>query len=99
MARAKRLGITDRDDFSLGTLANRVEAFGVKATAVGKALGLGCRLKLSGNHDYELLVNNGIVLAGRIEANGRRTKLFEGGTSVEATWSTLLKTIETEEKR
>jgi hypothetical protein len=54
-------------------------------------LGLGCRLELaSPNRSYEVLVNNGTALLGRVEKDGRRVKLCEGGTNIEATWEKLL---------
>ena len=50
--------------------------------------------------DYEMVLDGrGSVLLGKVEANGQRIRLAEGGSNIEATWTMLLKTVETEEKR
>ncbi len=98
VTRARALGLTAREYSHLGEFSNNADKLGLKSVSVGKAPGLGCRLKLSGRHDYEVLLNNGIALLGRVEASGKRIKLHEGGTNVESTWNMLLKTIERDER-
>ena len=83
VTRARALGLTAREYSHLGEFSNNADKLGLKSVSVGKAPGLGCRLKLSGRHDYEALLNNGIALLGRVEASGKRIKLHEGGTNVE----------------
>jgi hypothetical protein len=101
LAAAGLHGITDREYFALGKFSNAADKLGLKTTSIGRGplLGVGCRLQLSGNYNYEVLLNGGIMLLGRIEKDGKRIKLCEGGTNTEAQWTLLLKTVEKEEKR
>ena len=82
----------------LGKFSNDADKFGLKTTSVGKALGLGCRLQLSSsNHNYEVLLNGGIALLGRIEQDGKRIKLGEAGTNIESGWNVILNAIKRSE--
>jgi hypothetical protein len=97
---ARPHGITDREYFALGKFSNDADKLGLKTVSIGRGplLGVGCCLKMSGKADYEVLVRNGQVLLGKVEASGKRVRLAEGADS-EATWNMLLKTLEREEKR
>jgi hypothetical protein len=97
---ARLHGVSEREMTSLAKFSSKAEAFGIRTTNIGRGplLGVGCRLQLSGNHDYEVLVSNGQVLLGEVEASGKRIRLSEGADT-EASWALLLKTIQTEEKR
>jgi hypothetical protein len=81
--------------------SNAADKLGLKTTSIGRGpfIGVGCCLKLSGNHNYEVLLNGGVMLLGRIEQDGKRVKLCEGGTSIEASWEKLLQAVKESEGR
>ena len=85
----------------MGKFSNAADEFGLKTVSIDRgAFGLGCCLKLSGKTDYEVLLNNGIMLLGRIEkGTGKRVKLHEGGTNTEAQWEGVLDAIKRSEGR
>jgi hypothetical protein len=100
--RAGSFGITRREYVALGKFSNAAEKLGLETTNISKGpFGRGCLLKMSsGNHDYEVLVDRtGHALLGRVEKNGKRVKLCEGGTNTEAQWSALLQTLKNSEGR
>jgi hypothetical protein len=99
-ARAGYFGITHREYFALGKFSNAADGLGLKTTGIGRGpFGVGCLLQLSSsNHHYEVLVNAGHLLLGRVEKDGKRVRLAEGADT-EASWAMLLETVEREEKR
>jgi len=100
--RASLYGLSQREYFSLGKFSNDADRFGLKTVGIARGMfGTGCVLQMSGKAaDYEMVLDGrGSVLLGKVEANGQRIRLAEGGSNIEATWTMLLKTVETEEKR
>jgi hypothetical protein len=98
---ARLHGVSEREMTSLAKFSSGAEAFGIRTTAIsrGPLLGVGCRLQLSGKADYEVLISNGQVLLGKVEANGQRIRLAEGGSNIEASWEKLLQAVRNSEGR
>jgi hypothetical protein len=100
--RAAALGLNPRDYLALGRLSIAAGRLGVKATALSKGpLGQGALLKLSSpDHNYEVLVDGiGQALLGRVEADGKRTRLCAGSTSIQAQWDRILAALKQSEGR
>jgi len=93
-------GLPPRDYLALGRFSIAAAKFGVKSTAITKGpLSQGARLELSGsNHNYEVLVDDGQVLLGKIEA-GKRVRLCAAGTNSEAGWEKLIGALKISEGR
>jgi hypothetical protein len=100
-ARVSYFGISAREYTSLAKFSSAADKLGLKTTSIGRGMfGTGCVLQMSGNHNYEVVLDGrGSVLLGKVEASGKRIRLAEGGSNIEASWAMLLGTIETEEKR
>jgi hypothetical protein len=90
--------ISQREYLSLARFSLRAEAIGLKTTGIGKGpFGAGCLLKMS--RGYEALVDGtGNVILGRVEADGKRVRLWETGTT-QAGWDMLLRVLESSEGR
>jgi hypothetical protein len=92
---AAHFKISTRDYLNLGKFSNAADKLGLKSTGITKGpFGSGCLLKMSGGaHTYELLLGNGSALLGRVEANGKRVRLFNGPTAAETQWDNLLEAL------
>jgi len=94
--RAVSFGLSPRDYLGLGRFSLAAEKLGVKATEITKGkFNQGAVLKLSGpDHNYEVLVDAGNALLGRVEADGKRVRLCAAGTNSEASWGKLIHQVE-----
>jgi hypothetical protein len=100
--RAGYFGITDREYFALGRFSTAADKAGLKTVSIGRgAFGVGCCMKMSGKAaDYEVMVDgHGSMLLGKVEASGKRIRLAEGGSNIEASWAMLLTALKTSEGR
>ena len=93
-------GVSPRDYLDLGHFSIAADKLGVKSTAIKKGkLSQGACLELSGNNNYEVLVDGiGQVLLGKIEADGNRVRLCVGSTGTEQ-WNRMLGVLRNAEGR
>ncbi len=95
--------IPHRDYARTARLSNQAGELGVESTEVLQLVELGVKNGLllrmaSGRWNYELKVKDGTLFLGRFGLDGRRQKLFEGGTGSENDWAMLFNALEQSEK-
>jgi hypothetical protein len=96
---SNQFGIGQREYLALVRFSSKAEAIGLKTTGIGKGpFGAGCLLKMS--KGYEALIDGtGNVILGRVEADGKRVRLCQGSSGIEAGWEKLLLALENSEGR
>ena len=94
-------GISRRDYLAMAKLSNACEdKLGIETVGIEKVkLGSGCVVELaSGQFTYELKVERGMMVLGRVSREGVRQKLFTGGIAVAMDWEKLVDVVRASEK-
>jgi hypothetical protein len=100
-ALAGHFGTSPREYLSLGQLSNSCDELSIKTVAIGRgSFGVGCCMKMSGKTaDYEIMIDgHGSVILGKVEG-GKRIKLCEGGSHLQATWDAILNAVKRSESQ